>query len=160
MLVQAYLGLGSNQGDRALILNKAIRCLSKLGQVTEQSSFLETKPFGFVSRNFFLNAVVCLETSLSPLELLEQTQAIEKALGRMHKSKNGVYSDRPIDIDILFYGSELVDEVKLTIPHKELHKRLFVLEPLAELAPNFEHPLLKKTIEKLYKTLMLRNKNE
>ncbi len=154
MSVKAFLGLGSNQGDRALILAKAIKSLGELGQITAQSSLLETKPFGFVSSHLFLNAVVCLETELKPLELLEQTQSIEKALGRLHKSKNGVYSDRPIDIDILLYGNEVIEENQLTIPHKELHKRLFVLEPLMELAPNLLHPVLNKSINDLYEVLI------
>ncbi len=153
MSVKAYLGLGSNQGDRALILRKAIESLGELGRITARSSFLETKPFGFVSRNFFLNAVVCLETELSPAELLKETQAIEKALGRQHKSKNGIYSDRPIDIDILFYGAEIINEDSLAVPHKELHKRLFVLKPLLEIAPKLQHPILKKSVEELYEEL-------
>ncbi len=154
MSVKVYLGLGSNQGDRALILGKAIKSLEKLGQVTAQSSLLETKPFGFVSNHLFLNAVVCLDTELSPLELLEATQSIERELGRQHKSKNGAYSDRPIDIDILFYGDEIIKDDALTIPHKELHKRLFVLEPLMELAPNLQHPVLKEAINDLKEALI------
>ncbi len=153
MPVKVYLGLGSNQGDRALILSKAVEDLAELGQITAQSSLLETKPFGFVSTHLFLNAVVCLETELSPWELLKETQSIERELGRLHKSKNGIYSDRPIDIDILFYGREVVEENKLTIPHKELHKRLFVLEPLMKLAPNLQHPILKQSVRELYEAL-------
>ncbi len=152
MSVSVYLGLGSNQGNRAEILSKAIKELEAFGQVIAQSSFIETEPFGFVS----LNAVICLETDLSALSLLKETQAIEKAFGRQQKSKDGIYSDRPLDIDILFYGSELIKESNLIVPHKELHKRLFVLEPLREIAANLIHPLLNKSIEELYKELNLR----
>ncbi len=156
MSIKVYLGLGSNQGNRAEILAEAIKELEAFGQIIAQSSFIETEPFGFVSSLLFLNAVVCLETDLSAYALLKETQAIEKAFGRQQKSKDGIYSDRPLDIDILFYGSELIKNSELIVPHKELHKRLFVLEPLAEIAPKLIHPVLNKSIEELYKKLKSR----
>ncbi len=149
MTQTVYLGLGSNQGDRAKTLAEAIEALNALGQVIAQSSFVETKPYGFVSDFMFLNAVVALRTDLSAQELLQKTQAIEKAFGRKTKSKKGVYSDRPLDIDILFYGDDIIETETLTIPHRELHKRDFVLIPLMEIAPELIHPKLKQTIKEL-----------
>ncbi len=153
MPATVYLGLGSNQGDRHDLLSRAIEKLKDLGYIKAKSSFIETEPLGFVSSSCFINAVICLETDLSPYELLDKTQTIEKSLGRKTKSKDGIYSDRPLDIDILFYDTLILDDVELTIPHKELDKRLFVLEPLMEIAPLFPHPILGKTIQELVESL-------
>ena len=131
---KAYLSLGTNLGDKAANLNAAIRLIrQQVGSVTAVSSFHETKPWGFSSTNTFLNAAICVETSLTPNELLHATQAIEQALGRTHKSKNGQYADRIIDIDILTYDDLCIDTPELTIPHPLMTKRDFVMEPLREI---------------------------
>lgn len=149
-MVTAYLALGSNQGDREALLHQAIDAIDRsLGRVGSISSFLETEPWGFVSDHPFLNAVLSLTTTLPPLELLEATQAIERDLGRRTKSTSGGYADRPIDIDLLFYGELILETPRLTLPHPLLHQRAFVLDPLLELASDLRHPLLGKTITEL-----------
>lgn len=104
------------------------------------SSFIETKPVGFSSENYFLNAVLLIDTVLTPLALLENTQQIEKDLGRLKKS-DGNYSDRLIDIDILLYDNLLIDLPQLKIPHPLMTERDFVLKPLLEIAPELRHPV-------------------
>ena len=104
------------------------------------------------SDNWFVNAVVELKTTLTPHQLLEQCQRIEKQLGRKPAAA-GVYEDRTIDIDILFYKKEIINDADLTIPHKYLHLRAFTLVPLLELIPDFEHPVLHKTITELHENL-------
>lgn len=130
----AYLSLGSNLGDRSRVLAGAIRKINELvGDVVRQSAFIETEPWGFSSPNKFLNACVCVETDLSPRELLEMTQAIERSLGRTEKSHGGHYHDRPIDIDILLYDDLTIDEPDLKIPHPHMRERDFVMRPLREI---------------------------
>lgn len=130
----AYLSLGSNLGDRSRILAGAIMKINELvGDVVRQSAFIETEPLGFSSSNKFLNACVCVDTDLSPRELLDMTQLIERSLGRTEKSHNGHYHDRPIDIDILLYDDLTVDEPDLKIPHPHMHERDFVMRPLREI---------------------------
>ena len=130
-----YLGLGTNLGNKEDNLKKAIVFLDDLGEIISISSFHRSKPWGFESENDFLNAVVSIETSFSPFELLAGTQEIEKKMGRTNKS-NENYSDRVIDIDILFYDELILDTLELKIPHPLLQERDFVLIPLAEIAPN------------------------
>lgn len=145
-----YLALGSNQGDRALLLRQAIDAIDRsLGRVGSISSFVETQPWGFTSPHPFLNATLALETSLSPLELLDRTQEIERSLGRLTKSDGSGYRDRPIDIDLLFWGELTMDTPRLTLPHPLLHLRAFVLDPMLEIAPQLRHPVLGKTIAEL-----------
>lgn len=142
-MTKVYLGLGTNLGDMESNLRNALLEIQKrVGSVTSQSAFYLTEPWGFDSTNKFLNMVVEVETILTPFMLLSVTQCIEKELGRLTKSKDGIYSDRLIDIDILFYGQEIIADAALTIPHPLLHKRDFVLEPLKEIAANFVHPLM------------------
>lgn len=129
-----YLSLGTNLGDKAENISKAIALLGeRVGVVTRKSSFLETEPWGFESENTFLNAAVCLETKLEPLALLRETQAIERELGRTLKSKNGIYHDRIIDIDILLFDDEHINTPELTIPHPLMKERDFVMIPLKEI---------------------------
>jgi 2-amino-4-hydroxy-6-hydroxymethyldihydropteridine pyrophosphokinase len=136
-----YLGLGTNLGRKEHNLTTAIDILSvQVGRVVSQSAFYITKPWGFESDNEFLNAVVLVETSLSPFALLAKTQEIEKELGRTVKSVNG-YSDRVIDIDILLYDDIVLDEPTLKIPHPLMTERDFVLKPLLEIAPEVINPL-------------------
>ena len=130
----AYLGLGSNLGDREANIRKAISLIGKkVGLVLRQSSLIETEPWGFESSNKFLNAVILCETTLTPRQLLKVTQSIERQLGRRRKSTSSSYSDRPIDIDILLYDDLTVNEPDLKIPHPLMQQRDFVMIPLQEI---------------------------
>lgn len=149
-MATVYLGLGTNIGNRKENLTRAIEALSlALGHYTALSSFIETAPWGFDSENSFLNCAVAFETELAPQELLDTTESIERELGRTTKSNGGAYHDRIIDIDILLYGSVVIETPRLTIPHPLMHMRNFVLEPLAEIAPHAIHPTSGKSIEEL-----------
>ena len=149
-MTTVYLSLGTNIGNRNENLTRAIELLSlALGPYTALSSFIETAPWGFESKNGFLNCTVAYETELTPLELLDTTEGIERELGRTTKSTGGKYHDRIIDIDILLYGNETVATERLTIPHPLMHLRDFVLEPLAQIAPDVLHPIIAKSIREL-----------
>lgn len=131
---KVYLGLGSNLGDCRKNLERAIRLIGyRVGQVTRQSSFIETEPWGFESPHKFMNAVILCETTRSPREVLLLTQQIERDMGRMKKSVSGGYADRAIDIDILLYDDVTIDEPDLKIPHPLMHQRDFVMRPLNEI---------------------------
>ena len=133
-MTAVYLSLGSNLGHRRLTIWQAIRLIEcQIGTVVRRSSFHETKPWGFQSVHSFINAAVCVETTMTPRQLLEKTQQIERELGRKTKSSKGVYHDRPIDIDILLYGDRVVDEDDLKIPHPLMYEREFVMLPLQEI---------------------------
>lgn len=149
-----YLSLGSNKDDRIGYIQQASRQLGALEgcEIIRTSAFYETEPWSMNSENWFVNAVVELKTTLTPHQLLEQCQAIEKQLGRKPSQPN-VYEDRTIDIDILFYKKEIISDDDLIIPHKFLHLRAFTLVPLLELIPDFEHPVLHKTISELHDSL-------
>lgn len=135
----AYLGIGTNLADRAANLRRAVDMINEqAGRVLACSSFIETEPWGFSSDNAFLNAVVAVDTPHAPHELLRLTQAIERTMGRTHKSVNGVYADRVIDIDILLYDDLVLDDAELTIPHPLMWQRRFVYEPLLEIAPHLK----------------------
>lgn len=152
-----YLSLGSNEGDREQLLQSAIDAIGLLiGPVDSISPFVETEPWGFESPHPFVNAALSVETSLPAMDVLERTQSIERQLGRRHKSIAGRYEDRPIDIDLLLYGDLVLTTERLTLPHPLLPERLFVLEPLAEIAPQILHPTLGKTIQTLRDELRLR----
>jgi 2-amino-4-hydroxy-6-hydroxymethyldihydropteridine diphosphokinase len=130
-----YIALGSNIGDKSKNLSSAIEEIKTLiGEVTEVSSFFENEPQGFESNNIFLNACLICKTNLDPLNTLKELKKIEKKMGR--KKTNGVYEDRIIDLDIIFYDQLVFNSEKLTIPHKEYKNRNFILIPLAELTPN------------------------
>lgn len=131
---KVYLGLGSNLGNRKAILNEAISLIQKrVGEVVRQSSFLETEPWGFISHNKFLNACICVNTQYSPRQILKTTQAIEKDMGRCHKTVNHQYHDRIIDIDILMIDDLNIDDSDLKVPHPLMKERDFVMIPLKEI---------------------------
>lgn len=139
MNYELYIALGSNMGDRRSLLNRAITLIEeRVGAVQRVSSFIETEPWGFESTNPFLNAAVMVLTTLSPIECLDATQQIERELGRKKKSKNGIYHDRPIDIDLLLYGDLKLSTPRLTIPHPHMYERDFVMIPLREILPSIE----------------------
>jgi len=150
--MKVFVGVGSNLGDREFLIRKAVESMRDLPRtlVVRVSSLYDTDPVGEVDQPVFLNAVVWLETTLEPRELLWQLLLIEKRMGRVRSQRWG---PRPIDLDLLFYGEETVDEPDLTIPHPEAHRRGFVLLPLLELDPDFVHPTtgepIKKTIKRL-----------
>ena len=150
-LQMVYLLLGSNLGNRKEILDKAIKLLcQEVGVIISQSKNYETTPWGVTNQPDFLNLAVSIQTRLEPLQILEITQSIENQLGRVRKEKWGA---RLIDIDILFYGNEIIDEPNLKIPHPLLQERDFALSPMAEIAPNFVHPILGETVLELREKL-------
>ena len=129
-----YFSLGSNLGDKKQNLSTAIKLMEKqIGVLLRQSAFLETEPWGFQSDNSFVNAAICMETTLEPLEVLAETQKIEREMGRTIKSVNGEYHDRIIDIDILLYDDLHINTPQLTIPHPLMEERDFVMIPLREI---------------------------
>ncbi len=130
-----FLGLGSNLGNRQANIERAIELISeRVGEVIRRSSLIETEPWGFESENIFLNGVILCETTLTPRQVLRKTQKIERDMGRKKKTVNcQLYSDRPIDIDILLYDDLTVDEPDLKIPHPLMQERDFVMIPLQEL---------------------------
>lgn len=144
-----YLLLGSNMGERLQHLQNGIDLIKKgIGNILRQSSVYKTAAWGNTEQNSFLNLVVLIETKLSPQEILERIIAIEKKLGRVRKEK---WEARIIDIDILIYNKEVVEKVDLKIPHPYLHLRKFTLIPLAEIAADYIHPVLMKTVTDILK---------
>lgn len=143
-----YVSLGSNKGDRIMYLQLAVGLIEyRIGKIKKLAPVVETPAWGFESSPF-LNTCLALETIYSPTEVLDHLLAIETYLGRNRSAQEG-YQARTIDLDILFYGSEKVNSQLLTLPHPRLELRQFVLAPLTEIAPNFIHPVLKKTIKTL-----------
>ena len=140
----AYLGLGSNLGDRKAALQEALQKLDGNGlRLLKVSSLYETEPVGYSDQGWFLNLCVQVETSLFPKQLLQRTQRIEREMGRRRTIKNG---PRIIDIDILLFGSAIVETVELRIPHPRYRERRFVLAPLAELQPHLHDPESGETV--------------
>lgn len=146
MHTTVYLSLGSNLGDRAASLNAAIKSLGRFGEVLKVSSFYETEPVEFTAQPWFLNCVVELDTEKTPQQLMAAILEIEQQMGRKRTQKKG---PRSIDIDILLFGDLTVESKGLTIPHPAMHERRFVLEPLAEIAPDVRLPALHRTIREL-----------
>ena len=129
-----YIGLGSNLGNKEEMLHRSLELINKhIGSVKRTSSFIETEPWGFQSENTFLNAACLVETTLTPMQCLRETQKIERLLGRTQKSKDGVYHDRPIDLDLLIYDDVEMNTPELTLPHPHMHERDFVMIPLREI---------------------------
>ena len=146
----AYLSLGSNVGEREAQLRGVVKRLAALGRVAVVSSFYETEPVEFTDQPWFLNCVVALETGVTPQQLMTALLAIEKQMGRERLQKKG---PRSIDIDILLFDDVIADTKEVTIPHPAMHERRFVLQPLAEIAPEMVHPLLKRNIRELLNAL-------
>jgi len=145
-----YLSLGSNLGNRRKQLIVALaKIAERAGDILALSGFYETEPWGFESTHSFLNIAVKLETIISPFELLDITQDIERELGRTLKTSGVLYEDRLVDIDILLYDDLVINSLGLTVPHPLMHQRLFVLEPLAEIASKVIHPVMNRTIADL-----------
>ncbi|MBL6966020.1 MAG: 2-amino-4-hydroxy-6-hydroxymethyldihydropteridine diphosphokinase [Anaerolineales bacterium] len=138
-----YLALGTNLGDRVLNLQAARDALPPTVSLVASSPVYETPPWGVSDQPAFLNQVVHIETELSPLGLLDYLKDLEIRLGREPSIR---YGPRQIDLDILFYGQQIISDENLTIPHARLHERAFVLVPLADLAPEFRHPRLGESV--------------
>jgi 2-amino-4-hydroxy-6-hydroxymethyldihydropteridine diphosphokinase len=142
-----YLGLGSNLGKKEDQIRTAITLISKICKVERVSPLYLTEPVDFSDQDWFLNCAIEIETDLTPQSLLSSLKSIERKLGRKKTIKNG---PRSIDIDILFYGEQVIQTKNLVIPHPLLHERLFVLQPMMDLNPSFMHPVLHKTIQELF----------
>lgn len=143
-----YLCLGGNVGDTQKYLDKSIAEIGRrIGAVCSQSAVYETEPWGFTAEQMFLNQVVAVRTELEPHAILLECQQIEKELGRVRHGKG--YESRCIDIDIVFIDSQIIDTDDLKVPHPLMHKRLFVLNPMCDIAPDFVHPVLGKTMREL-----------
>ena len=150
---RVFIGVGSNEGDRLAHISNAIKALSAVNgvQVVQMATIIETEPVGGPPQDPYLNTVVELDTALVPHELLGALKAIEQRLGRAPASEQ--WAPRPIDLDILLYDEVVLDEPALTIPHPRMHQRRFVLEPLAQVAPDVVHPVLKQSISQLFSAL-------
>ncbi|MCX6258920.1 MAG: 2-amino-4-hydroxy-6-hydroxymethyldihydropteridine diphosphokinase [Bacteroidia bacterium] len=147
-MTETVLILGANLGDRLKNLSDALSLLGvRAGTIVRLSSVYESEPWGFETDNWFFNQAVVMETELQPLDLLSKIYEIEALLGRKRESEG--YTSRTIDIDILFYGNEIFNCPELTIPHKKIHERMFVLRPICEIIPGFIHPTLGKSIRSL-----------
>jgi 2-amino-4-hydroxy-6-hydroxymethyldihydropteridine diphosphokinase len=147
-MTKLYILLGGNLGDKGKIFSEArVNLNSLIGEITAQSAVYETEPWGFESTDLFWNQVLEITTRLSPEEVLRKTQQTELELGRIRKSNQ--YDSRIIDIDILFYGDEIIELPNLEIPHPRIQERKFVLVPLNEIAPGLKHPVFQKTISQL-----------
>jgi 2-amino-4-hydroxy-6-hydroxymethyldihydropteridine diphosphokinase len=143
-----YLGIGTNLGNREENLKEAVKKVEEfIGRVAKSSSVYETEPWGFHSSDEFLNMVVKVETRLTPSGLLGRILMIESLLGRVRGEKQ--YASRVIDLDILLYEDQVIDEKSLRIPHPLMHKRKFVMVPLCEIEPDLVHPVLKRTMASL-----------
>lgn len=149
-----YLSLGSNLGDRVGYIQQATSLLGMHDDINivATSSFYESEPWKMDSESWFVNAVVQITTTLSPEDLLDECQKIECQLGRP-ADRTKEYSDRTIDIDIVFYDKQILNNEKLTIPHKYFHKRAFMLVPMLEIADDFVHPFFGKTVESLFEEI-------
>ena len=150
---RVFIGIGSNEGDRLSNISRAARAMSRLPQtrLVQMATIIETEPVGGPPQGPYLNTVVEVDTALVPRELLAALQGIERQLGRVPSTER--WGPRPMDLDILLYADRLMQEGSLSIPHPRMHERRFVLEPLAQLAPDAVHPGLHQTIAVLLSQL-------
>jgi 2-amino-4-hydroxy-6-hydroxymethyldihydropteridine diphosphokinase len=155
-MTRTFVALGSNLGDREDHLRRALEALGELGRVTAISGLHETEPIGYRDQPDFLNAVVELETELSPEELLGRLQEIERRLGRRPTFRDG---PRTIDLDLLLHGDAVIDRPELRLPHPRMTERRFVLEPLAEIAPEIVHPVSGLRVSEMLRGLEEREKD-
>ena len=141
-----FVLLGSNLGDRELLVNQASKMIGeRCGKIVAKSRLYESEPWGFKSEHWFLNQVMKVETALSPDDLMKELLEIEKELGRDRSVPHEGYVSRPMDLDILYFGNEIIDTQMVKAPHPRLHERRFTLLPLCDVAPDFVHPVMKKT---------------
>ena len=150
-----YIGIGSNIGDRVGYVQQAYRLLNDIDKIDikKSSSLYETEPYGYKEQNWFINAVIQVETNLEPLKLLMECQRIEKQLGRIKHPDAPQWGPRTLDLDILFYDNMIISSDRLMIPHPGVDQRACVLVPLLEIAPDFVHPTLNTSISEIYETL-------
>lgn len=147
----AYLLLGSNLGDSRKLIDSAIALINnRIGPVKSQSSYYRTAAWGKTDQPDFINIALEIETKFTAAKLLKEVLAIELDLGRIRHEKWGA---RLIDIDIIFYSNDIIEELDLKVPHPEMHNRKFVLAPLNEIAPNYVHPIINRPIEELLSAL-------
>lgn len=144
--MKAYLSAGSNLGDRKGNLELALTCLESENTVKKISSYFETEPVGYRTQPWFLNIAIEIEVCRTPLELLDLCQRIEESCGRVRTFPN---APRTLDLDILLFDDEIICDARLVVPHPRLQERRFVLEPLAQIAPDLIHPVLKQSIQSL-----------
>ncbi len=145
-----YLSLGSNVGDRETNLRAAIEKLADLGEIVAVSSLYETEPVDFTAQPWFLNCALAMRTHLMPKLFLAKMLAIEQQMGRRRLQPKG---PRTIDVDILLFGNSVISTPQLDVPHPAMHLRRFVLEPLAEIAPDLRHPVFKRTVREMLQSL-------
>src|SRR5574344_1919097 len=147
---ELFLSIGTNLGNRQLNIDTALRLVEeRIGNVLMKSSIFETEPWGFSSENLFYNIAVKVETELQISQILFETKRIEKEMGRTSKSVSEDFCDRIIDLDLIFFDNLVLTTQDLCLPHPKMTERLFVLQPMAEIAPNMTHPVLGKTIKHL-----------
>lgn len=145
-----FILIGSNLGERELLVNQACRMMGEsCGELVAKSRLYESEPWGFKAEHWFLNQVVEVKTTMQPDELMKTLLLIERELGRDRSVPHDGYVSRPMDLDILYYGEEIVDTEMVKAPHPRLHERRFTLLPLCDVAPDFVHPLLKMTNKQL-----------
>ena len=147
---ELFLSIGTNLGNRQLNIDTALNLVGeRIGTVLKKSSIIETEPWGFSSENLFYNIAVKVETELQISQILFETKRIEQEMGRTSKSVSEDFCDRIIDLDLIFFDNLVLTTQDLCLPHPKMTERLFVLQPMAEIAPNMTHPVLGKTIKQL-----------
>ncbi len=151
---KAYIALGTNLGNRDENLKTVLKEIKKIANITKKSSIYETDPIGYKDQGKFLNMAIEIQTQLSPIDLIVKLQEIEHKMGRVRTIENG---PRIIDLDILLYRNEIINEKNLKIPHPRMHSRKFVLEPLNEIAQNVIHPKLNLSINTLWTKIKSQN---